>query len=73
MSADKPWLKSYPPGVPAEIDLGEYTSLVAVLKSSCERYSHRPAFSNMGRTLSYGDGGNNYYRSSVTASLLYNF
>jgi hypothetical protein len=26
-----------------------------------------------GRTLSYGDGGNNYYRSSVTASLFYNF
>jgi long-chain acyl-CoA synthetase len=55
MSADRPWLKSYPPGVPAEIDLGEYTSLVAVLKSSCDRYSHRPAFSNMGRVLTYGD------------------
>ncbi len=55
MSAERPWLKSYPPGVPAEVDLGEYRSLVAVLKSACERYSHRPAFSNMGRTLTYGD------------------
>ncbi|MPZ42322.1 MAG: hypothetical protein GEV05_02765 [Betaproteobacteria bacterium] len=27
----------------------------------------------LGRALSYGDGGNNYYRSSATASLLYNF
>ncbi len=52
---EKTWLKSYPAGVPAEIDANRYGSIVAVLKSVCERYSHRPAFSNMGRVLSYSD------------------
>jgi long-chain acyl-CoA synthetase len=52
---ERTWLKSYPAGVPADIDANRYASVVAVLKSVCERYSHRPAFSNMGRVLSYAD------------------
>jgi long-chain acyl-CoA synthetase len=55
MNAAKPWLKSYPAGVPAEIDVNEFASAVAVLASSCEKYRNRPAFANMGRTLSYDD------------------
>jgi long-chain acyl-CoA synthetase len=55
MSADKVWLKSYPAGVPAEIDPSEYSSVVAMLKTACERFSHRPAFHNMGRTLTYAE------------------
>jgi len=55
MSVEKVWLKSYPPDVPPEIDLAEFPSIVAVLEHSCERFRHRPAFSNMGRTLSYDD------------------
>ncbi len=55
MSTQRPWLANYPSGVPAEIDLHEYSSVVAVLESSCERFRERPAFSNMGKQLSYDD------------------
>jgi long-chain acyl-CoA synthetase len=55
MSIQRPWLASYPPDVPAQIDMNEYTSIAQVLERACERFSHRPAFSNMGKTLSYGD------------------
>jgi long-chain acyl-CoA synthetase len=51
----KPWLASYPAGVPAEIDPNRYRSVVALLDECCERFRHRPAFVNMGRTLTYDD------------------
>ncbi len=51
---EKIWLKSYPEGVPAEIDLREHASLKDILEKSCERYASLPAFSNMGTTLTYG-------------------
>jgi len=51
---DKIWLKNYPKGVPAEIDVRSYTSLKDILERSCARYRDLPAFSNMGTTLSYG-------------------
>ena len=34
---DKPWLKSYPPGVPAQIDLSGYRSIVDLLEQSCSK------------------------------------
>ncbi|MBS0584611.1 MAG: AMP-binding protein, partial [Proteobacteria bacterium] len=55
MSNDRPWLASYPRGVPAEIDVNAYSSLNALFEETCERFRHRPAFANMGRTLSYDD------------------
>ncbi len=55
MSGERIWLKSYPAGVPAEIDLNEFSSIVAVLAKACERFRDRPAFENMGKTLSYAD------------------
>ena len=51
----RPWLASYPPSVPAEIDTGAYASIVELLETACDRFRHRPAFSNMGRTLDYDD------------------
>jgi long-chain acyl-CoA synthetase len=51
----RPWLANYPAGVPAEIDPGQYSSVAAMLLECCDRFRHRPAFNNMGRTLSYGD------------------
>ena len=47
------WLRSYPPGVPAEIRVDEFASLRAVLERSCERFADLPAFTCMGRTLTY--------------------
>jgi len=55
MSTQRPWLASYPRGVPASIDVNAYRSIAHVLESACERFHHRPAFSNMGKVLTYGD------------------
>jgi long-chain acyl-CoA synthetase len=49
------WLKNYPEGVPAEIDPDAYPSVVALLEESLNRYPERPAFANMGRTLSFAE------------------
>jgi long-chain acyl-CoA synthetase len=51
----RPWLRSYPPGVAAEIDTSRYASLVAVLEESFARFSERPAFVCMGRTLTFAE------------------
>ncbi len=51
----RPWLASYPPSIPADIDPNAYASIVELLESACDRFRHRPAFANMGRTLSYDD------------------
>jgi long-chain acyl-CoA synthetase len=53
--ADRPWLKSYPSGIPAEIDPMRYTSIKEVFNQSCEKYRDCPAFSCMGKTMSYGE------------------
>ena len=50
---DKLWLKSYPPGVPAEINPEEYSSLKQLFEDSCARFPARPAYSNLGRTITY--------------------
>ena len=47
------WLNSYPAGVPAEIDINEFSSLKDILEKSCTRFADLPAYSNMGVTLSY--------------------
>jgi long-chain acyl-CoA synthetase len=49
------WLKSYPPGVPAEINPNEYKSLVELFETGIRKYGERPAFNNMGRTISFAD------------------
>jgi long-chain acyl-CoA synthetase len=51
----RPWLAQYPAGVPAEIDVDEFPSIVAVLQHAIEGYRDRPAFSNFGKTLTYAD------------------
>ena len=53
MNSDRPWLRSYPQGVPAEIDPDEYRSIAAVFASSASRYADRPAYSNFGKQLTY--------------------
>ncbi|MEO6170552.1 MAG: long-chain fatty acid--CoA ligase [Lysobacter sp.] len=55
MSVERPWLDHYPAGVPAQIDLEEYASVVAVLEGAINSYRDRPAFANFGKTLTYGE------------------
>jgi hypothetical protein len=55
MSLDRPWLQSYPKGVPAEIDVNEFHSVVSVFDASVAKYRDRPAYSSFGKTLTYGE------------------
>lgn len=55
MSSTHPWLASYPNNVPAEIDMDEFASIPAILDVTCQKYRDRPAFENMGTTLSFGE------------------
>ncbi len=50
---DKIWLKQYPAGVPAEIDVAQYASLVALLDESFSRFADRTAYKFMGRSITY--------------------
>ncbi len=50
---DKIWLKQYPAGVPAEIDVNQYASLVALLDESFRRYADRTAYKFMGKSISF--------------------
>jgi len=52
-NVDKPWLKSYPTGMPAEIDLKAFSSVRDILEKSCQRFADKPAYSNLGVTLTY--------------------
>jgi long-chain acyl-CoA synthetase len=49
------WLKHYPPGVPAEIDYRRYRSVGDLFEKSVAKYRDRPAYYNMGKTISFGD------------------
>ena len=50
---DRIWLTSYPPGVPADIDVGQYGSLIELLEESFKKYAKRTAYSFMGKDVSY--------------------
>ncbi|HWJ93779.1 MAG TPA: AMP-binding protein, partial [Telluria sp.] len=52
---DKIWLKSYPPGVPAEIDPDQYRSLVHMLEESFQKYADRNAYVCMDKFMTYGE------------------
>ena len=49
------WKDKYPAGVPAEINADAFPNIQAVLKESCQRFANKPAFSNLGKTLTYGE------------------
>ncbi|MEC5404738.1 long-chain fatty acid--CoA ligase [Paraburkholderia sp. MPAMCS5] len=52
---DKIWLKSYPPGVPAEIDVSRYSSVAELLEEAFREHCDKPAFVCMGKEISYGE------------------
>ena len=52
---DKIWLAHYPKGVPAEINIGEYASLRDVFDESVAKFSARPAFTCMGKSITFGE------------------
>jgi len=52
---EKIWLKSYPPGVPSEIDATQYRSLVHLLEESFQKYASRNAFVCMDKFITYAE------------------
>jgi long-chain acyl-CoA synthetase len=49
----RPWLKNYPKGLPANIDIDKYPNLNAFITEALEKFASKPAFYCMGKTLSY--------------------
>ena len=54
-NTDKPWLQSYPAGVPAEIDASAYRSLVQLLEEAFRKHAQRDAAACMGQRLRFGE------------------
>ena len=52
---DRFWLKNYPKGVPADVDVNQYSSLVQLLDEAFRKYSGQAAYTCMGKTLTYRD------------------
>ena len=50
---DRIWLNSYPEGVPADIDVTRYASMVDMMEESFKKFASLTAYSFMGRELSY--------------------
>ncbi len=49
----KPWLQSYPEGVPAEISIEEYASVADIFDQSVCKFEDLPAYSNFGKIITY--------------------
>jgi long-chain acyl-CoA synthetase len=50
---DRPWLKAYPEGVPADIDASQYSSLVGLIEEAFGKHAARPAYSFMGKEVTF--------------------
>jgi long-chain acyl-CoA synthetase len=55
MAMEKIWLKSYPEGVPAEINSEQYASLVHMMEESFQKFATRDAYVCMGKHMTYAD------------------
>jgi long-chain acyl-CoA synthetase len=53
----KPWLRGYPPGMPATIDLGTLQSLADIFRDSVAQHARRPAVESFGKSLTYAELG----------------
>ncbi len=52
---DKIWLKNYPEGMPAEIDADQFRSIPDLLDKLFSKFADKPAYHNLGRTISYAE------------------
>jgi len=52
---DRFWLKSYPAGVPSDIDPSVYPSVVALLEESFSKFRDQRAYVCMDKAISFGD------------------
>lgn len=49
------WVEKYPEGIAPDIGDVPYSSILDVLDVACEKFQHKPAFSNLGKTMTYGE------------------
>ena len=52
---EKIWIRHYPKGIPAEIDVNEYASVREIFEESAGKYGGRPAFTCMGRSVGFSE------------------
>jgi long-chain acyl-CoA synthetase len=50
---ERVWLKSYSPGIPADIDVSQYDSVLDLFDETIKKFADRPAFHNFGKSLSF--------------------
>lgn len=55
MSDQRPWLAHYPAGIPANIDPNSFSTLKDLLGDAAKRYGNKPAFTSMGKSISYSE------------------
>ncbi|MDX1943346.1 MAG: AMP-binding protein [Saprospiraceae bacterium] len=53
MTEQRPWLKNYPSGIPANINMEEYATVVQLVDQSLKKYADKPAFSCMGKEMTF--------------------
>lgn len=52
---DKNWLSQYPEGVPHEIDVNEFSSVVDIFERACSAHANQPAYTNFDTTITYAE------------------
>jgi long-chain acyl-CoA synthetase len=55
MPAKQTWLQSYPKGIPADINFNQFTSVKDLVEKAAAKYADKPAFTNMGVSMSYSE------------------
>ena len=51
----RPWLKNYPPGMPANINADAYPNLLAILEETFKKYRYKRAFTCMGKEMTFDE------------------
>ena len=51
----RPWLAQYPAGIPANVEVDAFSTLKDLIADVTAKYTNRPAFSCMGKDLTYGE------------------
>lgn len=49
----KPWLSHYPAGVPANIEVDKYETIIEFVQECLTKFAHKPAYECMGKRLTY--------------------
>lgn len=52
---NRPWLATYPSGVPANVDVDQYGNLLEFIEECFDKYKSKPAFQCMGKNVSFKD------------------